>query len=530
MRVTDHLLTGLLDGAPDAVVCVAEDGRIVLVNAQAERLFGYRRQELVGERVEILVPGDVRAGHQALRGRYVADPRPRPMGAELDLSGRRRDGSSFPAEISLSAVQTDDGILVMAAVRDITAWLELRAERDRLRRQAERDFMEAQLQQAQRLESLGQLAGGVAHDFNNLLGVILNYASFVGEEAAKDPGQASWQSVRDDNSQIERAAERAAELTRQLLTFARRDAVKLQPLNLNEVITNVEQLLSRTLGEQVVLRTDLSPRPCMVLADPGQIEQVLVNLAVNARDAMPAGGMLTLTTGTTEIDADHPASAAGLAPGRYGRMRISDTGTGMTREVLDHAFEPFFTTKSKGKGTGIGLATVYGIITHAHGYVQVDSEPGAGTTFTVLLPATSQDAVAAPEPKPALRQDACETVLLVEDEPAIRDVTSRILARNGYQVITAANGRQAIEAASGHDEIDVLLTNVVMPEMQGKEAAERIQALRPGVKVLFMSGYAQRLLDTQGVAAADVNLIEKPFTEQSLLAKLRQVIADGEPR
>jgi PAS domain S-box-containing protein len=526
MQVTDHLLTGLLEGAPDAVVCVDGNGRIALVNAQAERLFRYRRQELIGEPAEMLVPDAVRAAHPEHRGRYMADPKPRPMGARSELHGRRRDGSTFPAEISLSAVETDDGILVMAAVRDVTERLELRAEHERLRLQIEQDRVEAQLHQEQRMASLGQLAGGVAHDFNNLLSVISNYAAFVSEEAAKDPGQASWQSVRDDIGQIVRAAERAAELTHQLLAFARHDAVELRPLNLNQVITDVEQLLSRTLGEHVVLKTDLSPGLCMVLADPGRIEQVLVNLAVNARDAMPAGGTLTVTTATADIDAAHPAGAAGLSPGRYGRIGISDTGTGMTREVLDRAFEPFFTTKGNGKGTGLGLATVYGIIAQARGYVQVDSEPGVGTTFTVLLPA-SQETVAEAAPVEAAHAGAWETVLLVEDEPAIRAVTSRILSRNGYRVITAVDGAQAVDLASGRNDIDVLLTDVVMPGMTGKETAKRTQALRPGVKVLFMSGYTQGLLETQGVVAADVNLIEKPFTEQSLLTKLRQVIASS---
>ena len=332
-------------------------------------------------------------------------------------------------------------------------------------------------------------------------------------------------------AQIQRAAQRAADLTHQLLAFARRDVVQPRPLNLNEVIAGVEQLLIRTLGEHVMLKTDLAPELCAVLADPGQIEQVLVNLAVNARDAMPAGGTLAVTTATENIDLVHAASRVGLRPGRYACMKISDTGVGMTREVLDHAFEPFFSTRAKGEGTGLGLATVYGIITQAQGYVQVYSEPGIGTTFTVLLPATGQDAVAEPAPEHASGSGVGETVLVVEDEPALREVTRRILSRNGYQVITAANGHEAIEVAANQaGRIDVVLTDVVMPQMLGKEAAERIRRLRPGVKVLFMSGYTQGVLDTQGVVAAGVNLIEKPFTEKSLLTKLRQVIASDDDR
>jgi len=512
------------------MVCVDRDGRIALVNAQAERLFGYRREELAGQPVEILVPDASKRSHPAHCSGYMADPRPRPMGAGMELAGRRRDGGTFPAEISLSAIDTDDGILVMAAVRDVSERLELQVERERLKSQAERDRLERQLHQAQRLESLGQLAGGVAHDFNNLLAVISNYAAFVSEEVAKEPPQVGWQAVRDDIQQIELAAERAAGLTHQLLAFARREMVQPRALNLNEVVERVEELLVRTLGEHVELSTDLAAGLYPVIADPGQMEQVLVNLAVNARDAMPAGGKLTVGTRTTEIDSAHAASRVGLSPGQYVALKISDTGTGMPKEVIDRAFEPFFTTKAKGDGSGLGLATVYGIITQARGYVQIYSEPGLGTTITILLPATSQPVQAAAPPQQAAQGGGGdgETVLIVEDEAAMREVTHRILARNGYQVITATSGPEAIETASGHPcGIDILLTDVVMPQMLGKEVADRIRAIQPAVKVLFMSGYTLGVLDTQGVLEAGVNLIEKPFSEACLLAKLREVMATG---
>src|ERR1035438_3849064 len=333
------------------------------------------------------------------------------MGAGMELAGRRRDGSTFPVEISASAIDTGEGILVSAAVRDVTERLELQAERERLKTQAERDRLERQLQQSQRLESLGQLAGGVAHDFNNLLAVISNYAAFVRDEIARKAPQDEWQSVRADIKQIELAAERAAGLTHQLLAFARRDVVQPRALNLNQVIERVEQLLVRTLGEHVELSTDLAAGLSPVLADPGQVEQVLVNLAVNARDAMPAGGKLIIATAGTNLDADSAASRVGLTPGRYISLKVSDTGTGMPQDVIDRAFEPFFTTKAKGDGTGLGLATVYGIITQAGGYVQIYSEPGLGTTFTILLPETSQP-VQGPSPAPqAAQADAGETAV-----------------------------------------------------------------------------------------------------------------------
>jgi PAS domain S-box-containing protein len=399
----DNLSVGLLEGAPDAMVCVDRSGRIALVNAQAERLFGYQRDELAGQPVEILVPEMARQAHRAHRDRYVADPQPRTMGSGTELSARRRDGSTFPAEISLSAIETDDGRLVIAAVRDVTERLELRAERERLRSQAGRDKLDRQLQESRRLESLGQLAGGVAHDFNNLLAVISNYAVFVSEEVARDGSQVDWQSVREDARQIQLAAGRAAELTHQLLAFARRDVVQPRLLDLNEVITRVEQLLIRTLGEHVILKTDLAPRLRAVLADPGQIEQVLVNLAVNARDAMPSGGKLVVQTSVTDVDECHAAGRVGLPPGQYACLKISDTGVGMSKEVIDHAFEPFFTTKPKGEATGLGLATVYGIVTQAGGYVQIYSELDIGTTVTILLPATGPGVQADPVPSAGAR-------------------------------------------------------------------------------------------------------------------------------
>ena len=527
-HLTDPLFVWLLETAPDAMVCVDASGRIVLVNAQAERLFGYRREELADQLVEILVPDAIEAGHPARRAGYVAAPHPRPMSAETGLSGRRRDGSIFPAQISLSAIDTHEGILVAATIRDVSERLELLADRDRLKTLAERDQLERQHQQLQGLESLGQLAGGVAHDFNNLLAVILNYAAFVSEDAAREASRVDLQAIRDDIQQIQLAAERAAGLTRQLLAFARREVVQPRALNLNDVIGGLEQLLAGTLGEHVELSTDLAAELCPVLADPGQIEQVLINLAVNGRDAMPAGGTLTIRTANTDIDGLHAGRRAGPSPGRYVTLKVSDSGTGMPREVIDRAFEPFFSTKAKGQGTGLGLglATVYGIITQAHGHVQIHSEPGIGTAFTILLPTTSQPAQeAAPGPQ-AAEDGNGETVLVVEDESALREATRRILARNGYRVITAANGRDAVAAASSHPGgIDLLVTDVIMPQMGGKEAAERIRALCPSVAVLFMSGYTEGILSAEGVLETGINLVEKPFTEKSLLAKLHEVMA-----
>jgi PAS domain S-box-containing protein len=524
--LTDRRFVGLLEAAPDAMLCVEGDGRIALVNAQAERLFGYGREELIGQQVEILVPDLIQGVHPSLRAGYLADPKPRPMGAPMgpgvELAGRRRDGSTFPAEISLSAVDAEEGILVTAAVRDVTERITVQAERERLRAEADRDRMERQLQQSQRLESLGQLAGGVAHDFNNLLGVISSYAAFVAEEAERQGQDAAWEAVRTDIEQVMRAADRAAGLTHQLLSFARREVVQPRVLDLNETVANVEQLLRRTLGEHVELMTVPASDLCLVLADPGQIEQVLVNLAVNARDAMPGGGKLTIETANTEVDEAYDSN---LSAGRYVGVKVSDTGTGMPPHVIDRAFEPFYSTKPKGEGSGLGLATVYGIITQAGGSVRIYSEPGIGTTVGLLLPVTDQAPATQGLPPPRPVRGRGEVVLVVEDEAALREVTRRVLARNGYEVLVASNGYQAINLATASAQrLDVLLTDVVMPGMQGKEVAERVRRLRPEVRVLYMSGYTHGLLGVQGVLEPGVHLIEKPFSETSLLAKLHVIL------
>jgi len=515
------MVHGLLQAAPDAILAVDEDGRILFANAQAERLFGYSRAELMGQSVDVLVPERFRPVHAGHRAAYFEDPRPRPMGARLmavgiELAGRRRDGSEFPAEISLSTTESDGRILVAAAVRDVTELREARAERRRL--------------QSRRLESLGQLAGGVAHDFNNLLAVIVNYASFIKEVAEAEGGghgesAGRWESVRDDVTKIELAAMRATALTRQLLAFARREVVRPTVLNLNDVVREVEQLLQRSLGEHIELATSPSPGLWPVLADVGQIEQVLINLAVNARDAMPGGGVLLIETANLVADETYVASRPDMVPGQYVCLRVGDTGTGMPPAVRDRAFEPFFTTKSKGQGSGLGLATAYGIVSQAGGHIQIYSEEGVGTSVNVVFPVTDVTPAEEAHPATVVLTGRGETVLIVEDEDAMREVTRRILARNVYEVLVASGGPAALEIVRDHPgPLDLLLTDVVMPHMLGKELAEGVQELRPGIAVLFMSGYAEAVLGVKGTLEPGVSLVQKPFSEPVLLAAIREVL------
>ncbi|MGD0683749.1 MAG: ATP-binding protein [Streptosporangiaceae bacterium] len=419
----------------------------------------------------------------------------------------------------------EDGMPGSAGQRDAQ---DLDGPADHQPPQAQREKSQAQLLQAQRLENLGQLAGGVAHDFNNLLAVILNYVAFAKEEldaASEGNWAAQCASASSDLAQIERAGERAASLTRQLLAFARREVIQPQVLNLNTAITAVEEMLHRTIGEHVELVTVLAGDLNPVLADPGQVEQVLVNLALNARDAMPAGGTLTIDTSNITVDGDSVAGGSKSRQGLNVRLRVSDTGTGMPPEVIEHAFEPFYTTKLDGTGTGLGLATVYGIVAQADGQIQVHSEPGAGTSFTITLPVTDLAATPAAEPVPYTRTPRGETVLVVEDEPALREVTRRIFARNGYRVITAGDGPEALSIAHEHPgEIYLLVTDVVMPLMLGKEVAEKMLEIKPGIEVLFMSGYARPVLASQGRLEPGVALVEKPFSETDLMAKAAQVL------
>jgi two-component system, cell cycle sensor histidine kinase and response regulator CckA len=511
-------LTAQLELALDAIFARDARRRITFWNKGALETYGFSSAEALGRTPSELLRTEYPVPLEEIE-RIVTE-----TGSwEGDLVQHNKDGHPLAVESRWAARYDEEGRLtgMLEVNRDIGARLETQAE-------AERVKLRNQLQQAHRLESLGQLAGGIAHDFNNLLAVIINYTAFVADDleaAIAIDGDERWKGTREDLHQVRLAGERAAQLTHQLLAFARREVVQPEVVDVNDVVTGIEQLLRRTIGEHVELRSDLVESACHVLIDPGQLEQILVNLAVNARDAMPDGGLLRIDTANVEIEQESAAARPELVPGPYVRLRASDTGVGMSSDVLVRVFDPFFTTKPPGQGTGLGLATVYGIVQQAGGRAQIYSEPGVGTTFTALFPATEQAPVRS-EPRPApIETRGEETVLLVEDEDALRQVVQRILTRGGYRVIVASNGPEALGAAERHHgAIDLLLTDVIMPQMPGPQLAEHLQKVRPATQVLFMSGFAAPILDSTDKLKDGMSLIEKPFSGSALLAKIDQVL------
>jgi PAS domain S-box-containing protein len=380
---------------------------------------------------------------------------------------------------------------------------------------------DAQLQQAQKMEAVGRLAGGVAHDFNNLLTVISGYCGLMMAQLSKDDP------FYHQAEEMSRAAERAASLTRQLLAFSRRQVIQPAVLDLNALLADMEKMLRRLIGEDVDLVASFEPALGRVKADPGQLEQVVLNLAVNARDAMPQGGRLSIRTANVQLDADDAARPADVKPGSYVMLALADTGTGMDPAVLSRIFEPFFTTKEKGKGTGLGLSTVYGIVKQSGGHVAVESAPGRGSTFRVYLPRVEEDVGPPPPPPPPLRRGT-ETILLVEDEDMLRGLVREMLRKAGYLVLEARQGGEALLHCERHaGTIHMMLSDVVMPQMSGPELAERLRRLRPGMKVLFMSGYTDEAIVHHGVLRPGVAFVHKPFTAEGLAAKIQEVLDSG---
>jgi nitrogen-specific signal transduction histidine kinase/FixJ family two-component response regulator len=385
----------------------------------------------------------------------------------------------------------------------------------------ERRQLEEQLRQAQKMEAVGRLAAGLAHDFNNLLTVVIGYSDLLMQRLSADDR------LRPAMEEIKKAGEQAASLTRQLLAFSRKQALQPQVLDLSSLLSNVDKMLQRVIGEDIELVTHLPPGLGHVKADPGQIEQVIMNLALNARDAMPQGGQLTLEAANVELDSSYASSHESVVPGHFVMLAMSDTGTGMDAETQAHIFEPFFTTKEKGKGTGLGLSTVYGIIKQSGGNIWVYSEPARGTTFKIYLPRVDQavELITPGELGVEELSQGSETILLVEDEEAVRSLAREVLECRGYHVLEAKGAIEALQVGEQHKErIHLLLTDVVMPQMSGRELAEHLAPLRPETKVLYMSGYADNAVVHHGLLDPGTALLQKPFTADALARKLREVL------
>ncbi len=636
------LSSPFLEAIPDAIVAVDDKGTIVQVNSQTEKIFGYRRDELIGQKIEILVPRRYHKQHHEHRDDFARAPKIRRMGVGLDLHGRRHDGSEFAVEISLSPVPTEGGTLVLSAIRDIsdrkrieeelrraneeldrksaqqigeyrsrlasiidssadaiigkdidgtvTSWnrgaehmygytaeemmgknISLLTSKDRpdeipqimarIARGERIDHYESvrvtkdgrylnvsisispirdpggrivgasaiarditaqrrteeHLRQAQKMEAVGRLAGGVAHDFNNILGIITACSELLRDRI--DPDSDPSQYIVN----IRKAVERGTSLTRQLLAFTRKSAVQPQLIDVNTRLKDVVKLIRPLMGDDVEIIVAPRCKSAIIEIDPGQLDQIVLNLAVNSRDAMPNGGRFILETASVALDEAFTSQHRPMRPGRYVVLAVSDTGIGMDQATVARIFEPFFTTKEVGKGTGLGLATVYGIVQQSGGHIWVYSEPGNGSTFKVYLP-NAEDRLtdqAQPEVEQTVRRREGTTILLVEDDEIMLGLTRKLLEQHGYRVLDAKDGKAALEVVQSHKgSIDLLLTDVVMRGMSGPELVSRIASSHPTIRTIFMSGYTGELIAQHEQMNRGIPVLEKPFTRAALLKAL----------
>ncbi|MBI4460303.1 MAG: PAS domain S-box protein [Acidobacteria bacterium] len=502
LRKSEERYRRIIDTANEGIWMLDPEGNTLLANRQMAEMLGCSLEELSCSSVyHFIYEEDLAQAHERLSRRFRAEREQR------DCRFRRKDGSELWAIVNSTPMLEDDGrcLGTLGMLTDIV----------------ERKRLEDQLRQAQKMEAIGQLAGGVAHDFNNMLNVILGYSETLRERLSSD------NSLVRMVEQIQKAGGRAAALTRQLLAFSRKQLLRPTVLDLNAVVVEAETMIRRLIGEHIEVVTLLGPNLGKVKTDQGQMEQVIVNMAVNARDAMPQGGKLILSTANVEIDEEYTRRRPMVPTGRYVRLAVSDTGTGMDRATRARIFEPFFTTKEAGKGTGLGLATVYGIVKQSGGYIWVYSEPGQGTAFKIYLPQVDEEGVvweSRQQIPVAAAASNMETILLVEDEESLRELTREFLESSGYNVLEASGGQEALEIAGKHGPIHLLVTDVVMPRMSGPVLAKHLALLQPLMKVLFVSGYTGEHVNHFSGIDSDTAFLEKPFTKNDLVSKVQELL------
>ena len=508
LQKSEERFKELYDNAPLGYHEFDAEGRIIRVNRTELEILGYTAEEMLGRYIWDFIVEEI--SREAVKAKLAGKLSP---GRAFERTYRRKDGTTFPVLIEDRLLEDDKGriIGIRSTIQDIT---------ERKRAEEQMNNLQDQLRQSQKIEAIGRLAGGIAHDFNNLLTVIKGYSELSLIKLKEgDP-------LKENIEEIHRASQRATDLTQQLLAFSRRQILEFKVLDLNIILQDLDKMLHRLIGEDIELVYLLSDHLGKITTDPGQIEQMILNLAVNARDAMPSGGKLTIETANVELDETYAHSHIGMKPGRYVMLSLSDTGCGMSPEAKEHLFEPFFTTKEKGKGTGLGLSTVYGIVKQSEGDIRAYSEPGQGTTFKIYLPRVEEETSTLPheDDKDSLPQGS-ETVLLVEDELSVRGLALQVLRENGYNLLEAANGNEALRMAQEYaGEIHLLLTDVVMPQMGGKELADQLKSLRPDIKVLFISGYTDNAIVHHGVLEPNIDFLQKPFSPVALAQKVRKVL------
>ena len=512
LQASEARLAGIIESAMDAIISMDDNLRVVLFNAAAEQMFGCSAAEALDQSLDHFIPESLRKEYRKQIRALDAIVNPQQARGGFSVAvGRRINGEEFPIEVSISRIETSEGTLYTLILRDITQ-----------RKQAEeaQAKLEEQLRQSQKMESIGRLAGGVAHDFSNLLTVIRGYTDLI--QTRSTVGKMQIESLE----QIRQASNRAADLTRQLLALSRQQILSPTVIDLNKLVTNLNKMLGRLIGEDITVTTVLWPELWSVIADPGQIEQVIMNLVVNARDAMPTGGRLSIETDNVHLDHNVGPSDPEALTGPCVILRVTDTGHGMDEATKAQIFEPFFTTKELGKGTGLGLATVYGIVKQSGGHIVVSSQPNYGTTFEIYLPANNLPANKLPtsQSHPVRIQGGHETILVVDDEESVCQLVQQTLEGEGYTILKAHSGSAALTLARQYQgKIDLILTDVVMPHMSGREMAEQLKTLQPQMKVIFMSGYTSDIMVRHGVETAEIEFLPKPFSPSKLAAKVREV-------